>query len=69
MPKPRVTTNCVANRYSARNERIIEFKDDETDKGGLISIRRMDDGTLVVDVYRCDPGVKVLGPDRPVAAH
>lgn len=54
----KVTTNCVANNYAADNERIIEFSSPEG--GGLISFRRRD-GRLVVDVYRTDATVDVLG--------
>lgn len=66
MRKPRVITRCVANHYTAANERIIEFSNgergSETHKGGLISFRNMPDGTLRVDVYCCDAGVAVVGP-------
>lgn len=55
MAKPRVMTKCVANAYTGRNERIIEFA---SDGGGLISFRLIK-GELVIDIYHCDPGVKV----------
>jgi hypothetical protein len=57
--RTRVTVNCTADAYAAPGERIVEFKDDTADKGGLISFRRTDDGRLMVDVYRTDPGVVV----------
>jgi hypothetical protein len=44
-------------------ERVVEFASgDQSDahrKGGLISLRNNDDGTLAVNVHRCDPGVVV----------
>lgn len=65
MPKPTVTTNPVANRYSAPRERIIEFFDRATQKGGLISLMGKEDGTLSVQVYRLDEGVDVaISPVR-----
>lgn len=60
MSKPRVITRCVANTYTNDRERIIEFSSDHG--GGLISFFLRDDGTLAVDVYRCDPTVTVRGP-------
>jgi len=59
--KPSVQTKCVASQYGAATERIVEFSDPNTGKGGLISIRPLDNGNLAVDVYRCDPGVIVNG--------
>lgn len=59
--RPRVTLKCPADGYHGAGERIVEFFDDGTRKGGLISIRPDKDGNLVVDVYRCDPGVIVRG--------
>ena len=67
MSKPRVTTKCVANTYAAPNERIIEISSGNrrgTGNGCLVSIRDMDDGTLLIQVYRADGGVEVTGPDR-----
>jgi hypothetical protein len=55
--KPRIITNCVASRYAAPNERIVEFADD-AGNGGLISIRTVD-GRLIMDVYRQGPCVEV----------
>jgi hypothetical protein len=55
--KPRVLTKCVANTHAARNERVIEFSSDAG--GGLIAFRVAEDGTLLVDVYRCDATVIV----------
>ncbi len=56
--KPRVTTKCVANGYAAPNERIVEFS--HKGKGGLISIAENAAGELVVNIYRCDPGIVVF---------
>ncbi len=52
--KPRVNTRCVADRYAAPNERIIEFSSDCG--GGLISLAEHD-GRLHVNVYNYDPTV------------
>jgi len=60
--RPRVTLKCPADRYAGAGERIVEFFDDGTGKGGLISIRADAHGRLIVDVYRCDDGVTVRGP-------
>lgn len=50
--KPRVKTNCIANRYAAINERIIEFGAGSRGSGGLISIAVHEDGRITVSVYR-----------------
>lgn len=62
MGKPSVNTNPVANQYSSNNERIIEFNNGEDGTGGLMSLRRQDDGTLQVRLYRLDAKVEVLLP-------
>lgn len=59
MRKPTVLTKCVANTNAMHNERIVEVSDRETGKGCLISVRRLVDGTLVIEPYRGDPGVVV----------
>ena len=59
--RPHVTINPPANHYSAPHERIIEFSVLDKDAGligGLIGLRHYE-GRLVLDVYRCDPGVEV----------
>ena len=61
--KPRVITSCISNLFASKNERIVEFE--SGGKSGLISFRNLPDGTLLVDVGRCDPGILVLGPRRP----
>lgn len=60
--KPSVNTNCVADRYAAPGEKIIEIS---SDAGGcLISLSVVpapdgEAGVLRVDVYRADETVKV----------
>lgn len=62
--KPRVLTKCVANHYAASNERIVEFSfpgtKDHEQKGGLVSFRRLSDGTTIVNLYGLDDDVKVV---------
>jgi hypothetical protein len=57
--RPTVTLRCPAQAHSAVNERIIEFSA-PNGNGGLISIRQLTDGTVVVEPYRLDDGVKVI---------
>jgi hypothetical protein len=62
MSRIRVTLRCVADHYAAKDrERIIEFFDPETGKGGLIGFFRREDGSLLVQPYRLDDGVLVSG--------
>lgn len=63
--RPSVKTACVADRYHANTERIVEFSF-PSGEGGLISLRTLHDGTPVVEVYRSDPNVHVLQP-QPIA--
>jgi hypothetical protein len=71
MPKPRVITACPANRYTSRDERIIEFSFPGTDAGGLIAFRgplanRLGDPIRpTVEVYRTDGAVRVIAPETP----
>jgi len=58
--RPRVITRCIADAYTRRPERIIEFSHEG--KGGLISFRELPDGRLKIEVYRLDPGVIALLP-------
>lgn len=58
MRKPSVNTNPVANKYTGPHERIIEVS--SAYGGCLIGLRLMQDGRLLVDVYREDPTVNVL---------
>lgn len=59
MAKPKVITNCVANKHTGPNERIVEFNDPEINAGGLISFNRTNDGKLRVDLYCLDANVVV----------
>lgn len=52
--KPRVTVACVASRYAAPFERIIEFSDGDDGAGGLILIKRGRDGRLKLHPYRLE---------------
>lgn len=56
--RPSLTSPCVADRYHAPGERIAEFTFPDG-SGGLISFRMTSAGP-VVDVYRCDPSIRVL---------
>ena len=69
MPKPRVITQCVANRYAGPNERIIEFSGESPDHGGLISFSITDDGRMIVDIYRqgAKVDVRIGKPDEAIA--
>jgi hypothetical protein len=58
--KPKVTVNCVADKYATQGETIIEFSSEAG--GGLISFRVASDGKLLVDLYRMDPAVVVRVP-------
>jgi hypothetical protein len=60
MRRPSVTLKCSADVYADKTrERIVEFSDPVLGVGGLISFRRCDDGTLLVQAYRCDEKVQV----------
>jgi hypothetical protein len=63
MKKPIANTRCTANHYASPGERIVEvhngIRSDSGAKGALISLRRLDDGTFSIHVYRRDPGVIV----------
>lgn len=61
--RPRVTLKCVADQYHGPNERIVEFMGAHGKNGGLIAFHEGADGTLRVDVYRCDDGVIVVAPE------
>jgi hypothetical protein len=68
MPRPHVTTRCVADAYTDKaRERIVEFgTTGQTGGGGLIAIRNHPDGTTSVSVYRCDPDVVVCAGDQQI---
>lgn len=55
----RITVNPLPAGVAGPGEKIVEFHSAELDKGGLISFREMEDGTLSVAVYRIDEGVIV----------
>ena len=55
--KPKITLNCVANHYAEPNERIIEFSHENG--GGLVSFSVLNNGNLLVSVYRQDETVYV----------
>lgn len=57
--RPRISTPCVADRYTRGPERIAEVFDPETHLGCLIRVRRTDDNRLRIEVYRVDVGVDV----------
>lgn len=57
--KPTVRIKCSANAHAASYERIIEFSAQDG-KGGLISIRHLPSGEVVVEPYCLDDGVKVM---------
>lgn len=68
MRKPSVTLSCPANAHNSPGERIVEFSFPELRDsagcpvGGLISLRTLNDGTPLVDVYRTDGAIRVLAP-------
>ena len=64
--KTKINLRCVASRYAARDEQIIEFS--HPNGGGLISFLPADDGGLRVDVYCIDRTVEVDGPEIAVNA-
>ncbi|MBF6215916.1 hypothetical protein IU469_30970 [Nocardia puris] len=55
MKRPSFDTRCVASRYQAPTERIVEVR--HPNGGGLISIRALDNGAAVIDLYQLDPTV------------
>lgn len=67
--KPNVNVNPVANQYTTKRERIIEFKAGNT--GGLISFYIQDDGTATIHLYRLDPTMVTVSFDHgnPPRAH
>ncbi|MES2295377.1 MAG: hypothetical protein V4527_18925 [Pseudomonadota bacterium] len=59
MSRPSIKTRCVADTYADKTrERIAEFSA-PNGKGGLISVRQNDDGTVTVKLYRLDDGVGI----------
>lgn len=66
MKRPRIITNCVANKYANRNERIVEYSF-SNGKGGLIAFSLDDQGRPRVELYRHDPEVVIVTPKGGVA--
>jgi hypothetical protein len=66
--RPSVQLPCIADRYAATGERIVEFNaNDGTGRGGLISLRLRgegEEGALLVELYRLSDGV-VVDVDPP----
>lgn len=54
-----------ASKYESPNEIIREFgANNGTGDGGLIALRVLEDGTLVVDIYQVSGKVKINVPDQ-----
>lgn len=65
MKRPSLTIRSAAwhATYATPFERYAEFS--SVNGGGIIGIRVMDDGTVRVEVSRCDDTVVVIAPARP----
>ena len=64
MKRPRIKSPCVADHYAdKRFERIAEFST-PNGKSGLIRIRQNEDGSVLVSLYRLDPGVIVEATNK-----
>ena len=61
MPKLNIRKGPAAH-YAGRNEAIFEVT--IGDKGGLISIHILLDGTPVIDLYNFDPEVEIRIPEE-----
>ncbi len=57
--RPKVNTKCPADKFSAENERIVEFSANTNEQGGLISFSLTEDGKLKIHVYRQGKDVEV----------
>lgn len=57
MRKPTIKKG-PASAYEAPGQTIREFSNGE--KGGLIAMATTPGGTLVINLYRLDPGIKVF---------
>jgi hypothetical protein len=65
MARPKVTTGPADQYANKTDEKIIEFSSGEPNgPGGLISFKRLADGTLSVSLYRLDEGVTVHVSDE-----
>jgi hypothetical protein len=55
----------IADRYAEPDEMIVEFSSGAPNgPGGLLSMRRQEDGALNMHLYRTDPGVHVFVENR-----
>lgn len=61
MRRPSIKSPCVADCYHAPNERIAEFST-ANGEGGLISIRQLDNGITLVELYNVSKGVLIRIP-------
>jgi len=65
MRRAKVITDCVADNYSHKNERIVEFVfPDGSD--GLISFTALDNGENLIDVYNCDQNITVRTKENKI---
>ena len=60
-PRPRVITNCVADRFHVIDERIIEFSFPDG-SGGLISFqsKQYPNDSNQVYIYRLDEDIEII---------
>jgi hypothetical protein len=50
----------ITKSWKDNNENVFNFYDPNTNKGGLISFRPMENGELKIDLYRMDKGINVM---------
>lgn len=55
-------SKCVAQKFAAKREKIIQFNSG-SGSGGLISFTEDDQGNVTVELYRLTTDVKVVLPD------
>ena len=60
MKRPKLNPSGVADKYAGAGERIAEVTF-PSGRGCLVSLRTLPDGTDVIDVYRADQGITLLG--------
>jgi hypothetical protein len=63
--RPTIIPRPVASRYQGPAERIIEVVF-PSGRGGLVALRTLADGRDVIELYRSDPGIIVVGPGVPI---
>ncbi len=56
--KVKINVNPPANALSGTHERTIEASF-PSGKGCLVTLRELDDGTCVIEIYRADKGIEV----------